>query len=266
MRYFKLRVLAILALAAAIPTAASALPPARAAMLTKAAASYYSLNRLGFTGLRCEVKLDWSVLMGQPRDKPELQSAFTLLDSLRFMATIDAKGDVKIDKKDTGTGRTPQQTASIQQIFDGLDMALTGLFQTWSVFAIKPPVPLPTQPGLAVADQPGGYRLTYKEGEERVVMDTNLSGEITHLDRFSTDAVSRLEPQFAHETGGLILNHFVGDSVPASGPGKTHLVVDLTYQTVGGLRVLSTVKFEGVYDGAPYKVALAFTGCLATPK
>lgn len=257
--------LLIAAAVAALPASATAQASnANAALMRRLGADYYSLKRLGFGGARCRMTPDWTVVLRQPRSNPQFQNAFAMLDQLQFVLTIDSEGGIKLDKKDTGTGRTAQQAASIQQIFAGLDQELGGFFSTWSLFMIQPPTPAPSQADLTVAAQAGGYRLNYKDGDSVVRMETNRAGEISHLAISAPSFTSTVDPSFAHDPAGLVLSHYVGDYLPASGPGKTHLVVDISYQTVGGLKVPDVMRLSTVYDGTVADAAATFSQCQVT--
>jgi len=258
------RLLIAAAIAALPASAAAQAANANSALMTRLGANYYSLKRLGFGGARCRVTPDWTVVLGQPRSNPQFQTAFTLLDQLQFVLAIDSEAGIKLDKKDTGTGHTAQQTASIQQIFAGLDQELGGFFSTWSLFMIQPPTPAPSQADLVVAPQPGGYRLSYKDGHSEVRMETNRAGEISHLAVSAVRFISAIDPTFVHDPAGLVLTHYVADYLPASGPGKAHLVVDISYQTVGGLKTPDVIRISTIYDGTTANSAVTLSECQVT--
>ncbi|THD80952.1 MAG: hypothetical protein E7812_05970 [Phenylobacterium sp.] len=250
----------------AYPGAAAAQPDAKTRLLTQARAAYYSLNRQGFAGARCQATPDWAMVLGHPRSDPQFKSAFAILDALQFSISVNADGGATIDKKDSGAPRPAQTAASIQQLFAGLDQELTGLFSTWSLFAIKPATPDPTQ-AVTLTPRPGGYHLSYKDGDAAVDMDTSAQGEISRVDVRSAGFVSNILPRFQHDPTGWILTSYVADYVPANnGPGKTHLTVDITYQTINGMKFPSTVAVDTIYDGASAKNRVAFSDCQLTRK
>jgi len=249
-----------------LPSAAGAqsLAPAGRDLLTHAAASYYTLAEHGFTGARCAVTPDWTVVIGKPRSDPASQAGFAIFDALRFALSMDAKGNVRLDKQDTGSGRSAGQAQGIRQMFDGFDQEIGGFFGTWTLFGLHPVIPPPTQAGVAVGPRANGYRITYKEGDADVVMDTDRAGVVTRLLVTAPAFVSTIDPTFDRTPEGLILTRYVADYLPASGPGKTHLTADISYQTVNALRFPAVIRIDSVYDGQPAKILQTLSACQVT--
>jgi len=264
-----IQAVALAVVIAIAPLAAQAQPPSPgdAALLGKFRQRYYNLPRAGFVSATCKVVPDWSVMLGMPRTDPKGAAAYAILDQLHFTATIDAHGGVKTDKQNGATGLNAQQQAGIQQIFAGMDQTLTGFVQTWQLFVISAPTPSPSQPGVKLTPTAGGYRITYREAPATdVSVDTDREGKVSHLAVKSEEFNSTIDAQFEPTPEGLLLNHYVGHYVASEPGANTDLVVDIAYQTVGGVRLPSQLGVQGKNGASPFKATFAFTGCQVTRK
>lgn len=237
----------------------------KAKVVENGRAAYYSLPREGFGGVTCALTPDWETTIGKSRSDPNVANAFKIFDELKFTTRVDAQGGAVVDAVDTGAPRQGDVASGVQQIFQGEDLTVRGFFATWSLFMVNSPFP-PAGTAATVTPQAGGYRIAYKEDEADVTLDLERNLTVTRVEVRAPAFRSVVEPVFRPSSKGLVLTRYVGDYVPSSGSGVTHLVVDVDYQTVSGMQIPSVVNVSSTLDGQPAKVRTLFSGCRVAKK
>lgn len=248
----------------ATPSAAFAPTSNGAAALSQARGLYYGLQKRGFQSAQCQLRPDWEFILGQPRSASN-KPVFDTLDQLRFALTYGLSQPARVVGTDSGGPRNGQADAGIKQIFQGMDQAMNGLFATWSLFMVGSPLPSAATP-TTITVAPGGYLLSYKDGDSDVATNLRPNGEIAHIEVKNPQFVSVIEPVFSHTPDGLVLASYKGDYTPTSGKGVVTLEVRLSYQSVNGLQFPSLANIDTTMDGQPSRVRLSLDGCTLTKK
>ncbi|MBC6982169.1 hypothetical protein [Caulobacter sp. 17J80-11] len=223
-------------------------------------AAQYSLQRQGFGGVTCTLTPDWETTLGQSRSDPGMTGAFEIFDQLKFTTWVDAEGAAAVDGVDAGAPRQGDAAAGIEQIFQGADDAVRGVFFTWSMFMVNSPFP-PSGAAATVTPQAGGYRVAYKEGDADVTVHLERNLTISRVEVRAPAYRATIEPVFRPSSKGLVLTRYVADYVPTAGPGVTHLTVGVDYQSVSGMQIPSMIDVSSTLDGEPSKLRAFFSGC-----
>ncbi|MDD5302317.1 MAG: hypothetical protein PHS14_04335 [Elusimicrobia bacterium] len=223
--------------------------------LRAAREAYYSLKANGFQGMKADVELDWSSILGRAPSDDERQ----IFDDIKFQVSVDAKGSASV------TFSTPppineQQRVGFGQITSGMSQMLAGFFQTWSGFMIEPPLPSPSA-AFQLQREAKLYRLSYKEGDAEISTTLMKNFAITKLETATPDFQSTLKPVFSATEDGFVLAGYDADYVSTSGSGKTVLKVELSYQDVDGVRLVKGLVLDSVYEGQPTHVKIEFKNC-----
>jgi hypothetical protein len=178
---------------------------------------------------------------------------------------MDASGNVKVDHSTDAPPPNEQVATGFNQIYSGMDQALSGFFQSWSPFVLTTPFPA-VEGEYQLEDLGGEYKLSYKDGNADVVTRMNKDLLITAVTVNSPEFLSSVKPEFARTPKGFVLTGYSADYQPVSGKGVVQLNVQLEYNEVNGLQLPSRLKLDSVYDGAPTQMELAFAGYKVTTK
>jgi len=238
-------------------------PPAsqaRKEVLRKARMAYYSLRGLGLLEFQSSITPTWEVtLANEIRNDPAgAQAGIKMLNGLHFAMTLDEQGKVKVDHRSDAPPPNEKAAAAFNQIYSGMDQAISGFFQTWSLFMLTSPFP-ETNSEYQVEDLGAEYRLSYKDGSSDVVTMMNKDLMITEVQVTSPEFFSSIRPKLSRGAGGFILDGYDGDYRPTSGQGVVKLNVKLDYQVVNGLQLPRRLNMDSVYDGTPNQMELVFS-------
>lgn len=232
-------------------------------ILKKARDSYYSLKSEGMTGFQCDMTPNWASLLEDQRkaDPAAIDAAIARLQQLHFSVAVDANGAAKVTHNEIAADNA-KMAEGLKQVYSGMEQMTTGFFQTWTVFVVTPPLPeLTTEFKLDSGEQ---YGLTYKDGSTDVSTVMGRDFAVRSLKVTAQDFVSILNPRFAKTPKGYLMNAYDADYQGAGGKDKTELHVVIDYQTVAGLQVPLKLGLKGSYNGSPFQVEVAFSGCTAT--
>jgi hypothetical protein len=220
----------------------------------------YNLKRLGLLGFSANIKPNWEVVLKDQlkADPNSAQNALKLLAGLHFAMTFDSDGKVKVTHQADAAAPNEAAAAGFRQIFDGMDLMVSGFFDTWSLFMLTSAFP-EVEADYQVEDLVDRYRLSYKERDASVVASMTRDFAITELLISATTFRSSIKPQFAKAEQGLMLTGYEASYTPTSGPGATNLRVQVGYQDVSGLQLPLVLSLDGTQDGSPFAVELHFT-------
>jgi len=223
--------------------------------------AYYSLRAHGLDEFQSTIKPNWEmVLKDELRTSPEQgQAALKLLNGLHFTMLLDNDGKVTVTHRADTEPPNEQVRQGFDQIYSGIDQAVSGFFATWSLFMLTSPFPA-TNGDYQVEDLGSQYRLSYKEGTSDIVTLMNKDLVITEIRVNSPQFISIVKPQVTKAAQGFVLTGYVGDYTPTSGPGVVHLNVKIEHAAVNGLQLPVTLIADSVYDGTPTHMELAFSG------
>ena len=222
--------------------------------------TYYSLRAHGLDGFQSTIQPNWQqVLKDQGvNDSAQLEAALKLLNGLHFTMVMDEKGNVTVAHKSDNEPPNEQVRQGFNQIYSGIDQAVSGFFATWSLFMLTSPFP-DVDSKYQVDDQGSQYRLSYKEGTSDVVTIIGKDMVIQEVKVVSPEFTSIIKPRLTRSDAGLVLAGYVGDYTPTSGPGVVHLDVKVVYTPVSGLQLPATLIADTTLDGAPTHMELAFS-------
>jgi hypothetical protein len=233
--------------------------------------AYYNLRAHGLDEFQSTIKPNWEIVLKDqmkpdPSATPEqakatqeqVQNALKLLNGLHFTMLLDKDGKVTVTHRADAEPPNEQTRQGFDQIYSGMDQAVSGFFATWSLFMLTSPFPA-TDADYKVEDLGSQYRLSYKEGPSDIVTLMNKDLVITEIKVNSPQFISIVKPQVTKTAPGFVLTGYVGDYTPTSGPGVVHLDVKIGYAAVNGLQLPVTLIADSVYDGTPTRMELAFS-------
>lgn len=251
--------LVVTVLAAALPAQTAD----KKEILKQARQSYYSLKSEGMTGFQCDMTPNWASLLEDQRkaNPAAIDTAIARLRELHFAVAVDAEGSAKVTHNQIAADNQ-KMAEGLSQVYSGMEQMTTGFFQTWSIFVVTPPLPqLTTEFNLESGAQ---YGLSYKDGATDVVTVMDKDLVVRSVKVTAKEFVSILNPRFGKTPKGFLMNGYDADYQGAGGNDKTELHVAIEYQTVEGLQVPQKLGLKGSYNGSPFQVEVAFSGCTAT--
>lgn len=222
--------------------------------------AYYSLRTAGLDEFRATVKPNWElVLKDQMKADPAAaQAGLKLLNGLHFSMLLDQSDKVTVTHHTDVPPSNEQQRQGFDQIYSGMDQAISGFFATWELFMLNSPFPSPNR-DYKLEDLGTQYRLSYKDGSSDVVTMMGKNLIITDVKVTSADFVSSVRPQFVHTAKGFVLTGYDADYKPTSGPGVVKLSLKIDHEPVSGLQLPASLVMDSVLDGAPTHMELAFS-------
>ncbi|HEX3094224.1 MAG TPA: hypothetical protein VHW72_16440 [Candidatus Angelobacter sp.] len=261
MKHRSLSLCALLLLACGLAAAQSPVPAADSKkVVEKARQSYYNLRAAGLDEFRATIKPNWSlVLKDQLKADPEKgEAAVKLLNGLHFSMLLDKDGKVTVTHRTDTEPANEQQRQGFDQIYSGLDQAITGFFTTWSVFMLSPPLPA-ADSVYQLEDLGVQYRISYKDGDSDVITTMGKNMIITEVKVNSKDYVSSVRPQLTRTAKGFVLSGYTADYTPTSGKGVVKLDLKIQNQLVSGLQLPANLVLDSVLDGEPTHMELALS-------
>jgi hypothetical protein len=232
----------------------------RKKVIQEARQAYYNLRAAGLDEFRATIKPNWSlVLKDQLKANPvQGEAALKLLNGLHFSMLLDKDGKVTVTHHTDVEPANQQQRQGFDQIYSGLDQAITGFFTTWSVFMLSPPLPA-IDSVYQVEDLGEQYRISYKDGESDVITTMGKDLIITEVKVNSKDFISSVRPQLTRTAKGFVLSGYSADYKPTSGAGVVKLDLKIQNQPVQGLQLPANLVLDSVLDGEPTHMELAFS-------
>jgi hypothetical protein len=227
-------------------------------VIRQARAAYYSLRERGLTEFQAGIRPTWEVVLKeQMHSNPQgVQDGLRLLNTIHFVMSLDSAGKVTVTHS-VDAPPPSEKAPGFNQIYEGMDKAVSGFFDSWSPFMLTSPFPA-VESEYQLEDQGGEYRLSYKDGTADVVTLMNKDFTITLIKVTSPEFLSSFRPVFARTQKGFILSGYSADYQPRVGSGTVALKVQLEYQEVNGLQLPRKLSLDSVYDGAPTQMELVF--------
>lgn len=229
-------------------------------IIRRARDGYYSLRRLGLVQFDSNVTPNWEVILKDQikSDPSSAQAGMKLLNTLHFALFLGPDGNVKVTHRSDNPPANEQMAKSFDQIYGGMEQALSGFFASWSIFMLTSPFP-EVGSEYRLQETSGGYELSYKEGDTDIVTSMSKDLAITEIKVSSSTFNSSLKPTLRKGPQGFVLSGYDGTYVPTSGPGNTRLSTQIEYQAVDGLELPRKVNLDAVYDGVPNQMELMFS-------
>jgi hypothetical protein len=260
----KRRSLSLCALLLLVCGLAAAQSPISAAdqkkVVEKARQAYYNLRAAGLDDFRATIKPNWAlVLKDQLKADPASgEAALKLLNGLHFSMLLDKDGKVTVTHHTDTEPANDQQRQGFDQIYSGLDQAITGFFTTWSVFMLSPPLPAANSV-YRLEDLGTQYRISYKDGDSDVITTMGKDLIVTEVKVNSAEFISSVRPQLTRTREGFVLSGYSADYKPTSGKGVVKLDLKIQNQLVRDLQLPANLVLDSVLDGEPTHMELAFS-------
>lgn len=222
--------------------------------------AYYNLRVLGLDEFSATIKPNWSLVLKDQlkADPAKAEAALKLLNGLHFSMLLDKDGKVTVTHHTDTEPANDQQRQGFDQIYSGMDQAITGFFTTWSVFMLGPPLPA-TNSEYQLEDLGVQYRISYKDGQSDVITTMDKDMIITEVKVNSKDFISSVRPQLTRTAKGFVLSGYTADYKPTSGTGIVRLDLKIVNQPVNGLQLPASLVLDSVLDGEPTHMELAFS-------
>jgi hypothetical protein len=234
-------------------------------VLTKARASYYSLQDQGMAGFQCSATPDWEKLLQDQRkqDSAAADNAMKVFNQIHFVIKVD-NGKVKLTHNDI-PGQTQQMNDALAQIYSGMEQMTSGFFDTWSVFMLSGPLP---QVDSKYQLQSGGqvYLLNYLDGTSEVATIMGRDFAISELKVTTKDFDSAIHPGLTATPKGFVFRSYTASYQSKDPKEATQLTVFMDYQEIDRLQILKKLALSGTYGGVPFAVDIAFSDCTVTRK
>jgi len=186
------------------------------------------------------------------------EAAVKLLNGLHFSMLLDKDGKVTVTHHTDTEPANEQQRQGFDQIYSGMDQAISGFFTTWSVFMLSPPLPAANSV-YQLEDLGVQYRISYKDGPSDVITTMGKDMIITEVKVSSAEFISSVRPQLTRTAKGFVLSGYTADYKPTSGPGVVKLDLKIVNHPVNGLQLPSNLVLDSVLDGEATHMELAFS-------
>jgi len=229
-------------------------------IIKQARDAYYSLRRAGLSEFHANIKPTWEIaLKKELQENPEgAQNGLKMLNGLHFSMTLNPAGKVTVEHRSDAPPPNEQVAQGFNQIYSGMDQAVSGFFATWSLFMLTSPFP-GDEIEYQLQDVGGQYRLSYKDGNADVITTMNKNLTVTEIVVNSPEFKSTIRPQLSKSSNGFLLSGYEGNYEPTAGSGSVQLKVRLNYQQVSGLELPGTLDLDSVLDGAATQMQLVFS-------
>src|SRR5215472_2392679 len=112
---------------------ASAKVTAQQEIVKQARQSYYSLRAVGLDEFQSTVKPNWELILKDEikSDPVQTEAALKLLNGLHFTMVLDQEGKVSVKHRTDFNPPNEQARHGFDQIYSGIDQAVSGFFATW---------------------------------------------------------------------------------------------------------------------------------------
>lgn len=234
-------------------------------LLGKAATLYYSTNHSGLNSFDCAVHPDWKqVFASMSQDKvSDDQQAIDALNNVKITLHARLKGGSGLDWEPApakpGEERSPATTALLDQLQNSTAQTLQGFMQFWTPFVDGSATPDSSE-GLTVTSNPkGGFRYSLEQNGGKTTAIFNPSLVLEEFDVANEGASVAFLPHYEPSSEGLLLTALKAHIQPAGAPSQLEMQIDLTYQTVAGIR--SIPAHLTMHLAGRGQLDFAFDGC-----
>jgi hypothetical protein len=227
----------------------------KAAVIRQANSSYYSVRASGLVEFQARVTPNWEVAIKDIGAQPE---TLRLLNGLKFSISFDSNNAIKMNHEVGIPAPNEQTEAGFNQIFAGMEQMVSGFFDTWELFMLNSPFP-PPDGSYDFRDSTGGYYINYKEGNADVSIEMNKDFTVTLVKVVSAEFESSIWPKFTRSDKGFVLNRYSAKYLPAKGPGKVDLEIQIEHLDVQALKLPQRLRMHSVMDGQATETELTFS-------
>ena len=224
-------------------------------VISKARSSYYSLKRLGLIEFRANIRPNWEVILKGGTTSPE---AMKLLNGLHFSILFGESGNVVVNHQADFPPQNEVVAKGYKDIFEGVDNAIYGFFETWNLFMFGSPFPEPDSV-YELQDLGSSYLLRYAEPKNKVATTFGKDFDIKEIQVSGESFSGAIKPQFRKTDHGQIIVAYQGSYFNAAGNLTSDLQVNIQYNQVNGLEVPLKVNVQGTYNGGPVNMEIVFS-------
>src|SRR5947207_1909026 len=241
----------------ALPFAHCADLAAKRAIIKKARAAYYSLRSHGLDEFEASAQPNWRLVLKDQlaKDPASAEEGLKMLNGIHFRVSLGRDGAVKITHHEDVAPINPQAAEGFQQIFSGMEQAMSGFFDSWSPFMLTSAFPQ-VAGEYTLENQNNQYQLSYKDGPAAIVTTMSQDLVISEIKVDSPQFKSVLKPQFTKSAQGLLLSGYQATYQGAAGGESVQLNVRIENQSVSGLQLPSKLNLDGSYQGTPFQMEL----------
>jgi hypothetical protein len=228
-------------------------------IIQKARQAYCSLKSRGLIEFKVNVQPNWRLVLKDQiaADPKGAETALQLLNGIHFTLSFSPDGVVSVTHHADVAPPNPESAKGFDQIFAGMEQAMSGFFDTWKPFMFTSPFP-EVDSLYHLEDTGTEYVLTYQEGTTGVT--TKMSRELI-IREMSIDAPnfkSTLKPQFAASPQGLLLTSYDATYSEPGGAAATLLNIRIDYQLASGQPLPSKLTLAGTYENNSFNMELGF--------
>jgi hypothetical protein len=227
----------------------------KAAIIRQASRSYYGVRASGLVEFQARVTPTWEVAIKDIGSNPE---GLKLLNSLKFSLSFVVDKAVEVNQEMSVPAPNEQVAAGFKQIRAGMQQLLSGFFDTWDLFMLNSPFPQ-ADGSYELTDSISGYLVNYKDGKADISVEMNKDLTVTLVKVISPEFEGSIWPKFTRTDKGLVLTGYSANYLPAKGPGKVDLDIQIEYQDVQGLRLPQRLRMHSVLDGVTTETELVFS-------
>jgi len=224
-------------------------------VINRARDSYYNLKRLGLLEFRANIRPSWELMLKGQSTSPE---AMKLLNGLHFSILFGESGDVVVNHQADFPPQNEVIAKGYRDIFEGVDNAVYGFFETWNLFMFGSPFPEPDS-AYELQDLGAGYLLKYGEPKNKVATTFGKDLYIKEIQVSGESFSGAIKPEFKKTEHGQVIIAYKGSYVAAAGNRNSDLQVTIQYDEVNGLEMPLKVNVEGTYNGGPVNMEIIFS-------
>lgn len=261
MRYAKL--LCVLAPAMSL-MAFEAGAESKSDLVARAARSYYTLRSHAPKGFQCTLTPDWHALLEGARqsDPGNANLVEQQLAQLHFTLSLDSTGEASVTHNKI-KGENPEEEQGLSQIYNGVQLMVTGFFETWREFMWQIPLPQPGMDYELLSDD-AGYRIFYKDGDADVTVAMNNDLFIQSLHVRSVVSDGTVQPHFVTTEDGLVMTGYDGNYRGSSQGDTSSLHVNIGYRLLGKSEVPQRIDISESYGASNFVIGLTLSDCTVT--
>lgn len=244
----------------ALPLAHGADLPEKREIIKEARAAYYSLRSRGLDEFEASVQPNWRLVLKDQlaQDPAAADQGLTMLNGIHFQVSLGRNGATKITHHEDVAPNNEKAAAGFQQIFSGMEQAMSGFFDSWTPFMLTSPFPEVTGE-YTLEDANNQYHLSYKDGSAAIATTMSKDLVISEIKVDSPEFKSVLKPQFTKSAQGLLLSGYEAIYQGTTGGESVQLNVRIENQPVNGFQLPSKLNLDGSYQGTPFQMELAFS-------
>jgi len=241
------------------------------AVLTKAAALYFSTAKAGLVGFDCSVHPDWRAVFLAANNSAALADddpRIVLLKSVDIVLHARMKGGSSLDWNPPAHPEKPLDADSTQ-LLDTMQgstsQTLQGFLQFWTPFVDGSAIP-PSSDGLEMKQTDDGGYIIHVE-QDGLTLTEILSKELVvkHFNVVMDGTKVNFAPAYKETADGLLVNSFEAEISPAGAtPDQAQKMhVEVEYKTIDGAPIPASLNIEILGTG---RLSFAIDHCTVNRK